>query len=121
MDLTQRELVGKVALITGVSRRAGIGAAIATELARAGANIFATFFRPYDAAQTWGSAPNETELLLQELAAHSSVFSLELDLSEPSAAGKLFERAIKQFGRVDILVNNAAHWEPGGIDRTDAA
>lgn len=51
--MSQRELANKVALITGVSRRAGIGAAIARELAQAGAKVFVTFFRKYDEASSF--------------------------------------------------------------------
>lgn len=43
-----RELEGRIALVIGASRRAGIGAAIATELAHAGAHLAVTFFRDYD-------------------------------------------------------------------------
>ena len=53
--MTTRELTGKVAVITGVGRRAGIGAAVARELARAGAKLLLLYHRAYDAAQSWGS------------------------------------------------------------------
>ena len=43
-----------VALVTGVSRKIGIGAAIARALALAGMNVFTTFYRPYDATMAWG-------------------------------------------------------------------
>jgi 3-oxoacyl-[acyl-carrier protein] reductase len=118
--VSSRELEGKVALITGVSRRAGIGAAIAQELALAGAKVFATFLRKYDEQQAWGVQPREPELLLEELATRGEVDGVELDLSAPSAPRELFDRAIARFGRVDILINNAAHWESGGIERIDA-
>jgi 3-oxoacyl-[acyl-carrier protein] reductase len=112
-----RELVGKVALVTGVTRRAGIGAAIARELGRAGARLFVTFFRRYDEQQAWGVETQEPESLMQELRALAEeVDGLELDLSQPRAAAELFRRARQRFGQVDILVNNAAHWEAGGID-----
>ena len=62
-----RELAGRTAFVTGVTRRAGIGAAIARELGRAGAKLFVTFFRHYDQQQTWGVGPNEPEALLHEL------------------------------------------------------
>ena len=47
-------LSGRTALITGVSRKIGIGAAVAMRLAQAGANVFTTYYRPYDAAMPWG-------------------------------------------------------------------
>lgn len=115
-----RELAGRVALVTGVTRRAGIGAAIARELARAGAKVFAASFRQYDEHQAWGLEESETSALLDELRAISDVCGLDIDLSLASAPRELIESALAQFGRIDILVNNAAHWEPGGVDQVDA-
>ena len=111
----------RVALVTGVGRRAGIGAAIARELARAGATVFVSFFRRYDQAQPWGSDDAMPEALLLELRAHGEADGCELDLSDPTAPAALFAAARRRFGRVDVLVNNAAHWEAGGIERIDAA
>src|SRR5690625_8044726 len=48
-------LKGKSAVVTGVSRRAGIGYAIACRLAAYGANVFCHHFSPHDAEQEWGS------------------------------------------------------------------
>jgi 3-oxoacyl-[acyl-carrier protein] reductase len=107
--------------VTGVTRQAGIGAAIARELARAGAKVFMAFFRQYDQAQPWGLDESEPDALIQELGELSDVSGMEIDLSLPTAPGELMQQALARFGRVDILVNNAAHWEPGGIDRVDAA
>jgi 3-oxoacyl-[acyl-carrier protein] reductase len=119
--MNHRELNGRVALVTGVTRRSGIGAAIATELARAGAKVFISFFRKYDHAQVWGVDPGEPEAIMEGIGALSDVCGLELDLGLPSAPAELIQRVIETFGRVDILVNNAAHWESGGIDQVDAA
>lgn len=116
-----RELTGRTALVTGVTRRAGIGAAIARELARAGARLFVTFFRHYDRQQAWGVEPNEPESLLSELHSISvDVAGTELDLSQPASPAELFRQALQRFGCIDILVNNAAHWEAGGIGEVHA-
>ena len=115
-----RELFGRTALVTGVTRRAGIGAAIARELGRAGASLFVTFFRQYDQQQAWGVEPNEPESLLSELGSLADVAGTELDLSQPASPAELFRRALQRFGRIDILVNNAAHWEGGGISEVRA-
>ena len=113
------ELTGKVALITGATRRAGIGAAIARELVGAGAVVFVAHFRDYDRQKAWGIAPEEPESVLATLGASGA--GTEIDLSESSGAGQLFDRAISRFGHVDILVNNAAYWEAGGIAEVTAA
>lgn len=113
------ELTGKVALVTGATRRAGIGAAIARELVAAGAAVFIAHFRDYDQQKTWGIAPEEPEAILAALGASGA--GTEIDLSEPSGAVQLFDRATSRFGQVDILVNNAAYWEAGGISDVTSA
>jgi len=112
------ELAGKVAVVTGVTRRAGLGAAIARELVEAGAAVFVTHFREYDRRQTWGVAPGEPESILAALGEQGA--GIELDLSSRSAAADVFNQAESRFGPVDILINNAAHWEPGGIRQVSA-
>ena len=119
--MSGRELTGRTALVTGVTRRAGIGAAIARELGRAGAKLFVTFFRQYDQQQVWGIEPNEPESLVSELGSIADdVAGTELDLSQPDSPADLFRQALERFGQIDILVNNAAHWEAGGIDQVRA-
>ena len=116
------DLKDRVALVTGVGRRVGIGAAIARELARGGAKVFVSFLRRYDEAQSWGGDAAMPEALLQELRSHVEADGCELDFADPTAPAALFAAALRRFGRVDILVNNAAHWEAGGgIERVDAS
>ena len=110
------ELAGRVAVVTGATRRAGLGAAIARELVAAGAAVLITHFREYDKRQAWGVAPDEPESIVEAL----GCAGIEIDLSHPSAAIDLFDHAGARFGPVDILVNNAAHWEPGGIRHVSA-
>ena len=119
--MNSRELTGRTALITGVTRRAGIGAAIARELGRAGARLFVTFFRAYDRQQVWGVESNEPESLLNELRSTADdAAGIEIDLSQPASPAELFRQALQRFGSIDILVNNAAHWEEGGIGKVGA-
>jgi 3-oxoacyl-[acyl-carrier protein] reductase len=114
--MSDRELTGRTALVTGVARRAGIGAAIARELGRAGARLFVTCFRHYDQQQAWGIEPDEPESLVRELGAIAGdAAGTELDLSQPDSPAALFRQARQRVGPIDILVNNAAHWEAGGI------
>jgi hypothetical protein len=55
MNMEQNALAGRVALITGVSRRKGIGFAIARRLSALGASPFLHSFAAFDAAQPWGA------------------------------------------------------------------
>ena len=57
-----------LALITGASRRIGIGAAIALGLAQSGWDIATTFWRGYDASMPWGSNPADVTWLQEQLA-----------------------------------------------------
>ncbi len=109
---TARQRAGRVALVTGVSRPAGIGAAIARELAEAGATLVVGSFRAYDEQQTWGPGPDDAALRRD---------AVDLDLGAPDGPARLFAEAIRRHGHVDVLVNNAAHWADGAIEQVDVA
>ena len=61
------QLKNKVAVVTGVSRLDGIGAAICTELAEAGYDIFFTYWTEYDKEMPWGVDKNEQIQLKEKL------------------------------------------------------
>ncbi|MEZ4555124.1 MAG: SDR family oxidoreductase [Caldilineaceae bacterium] len=102
-------LAGRVAVITGASRRIGIGAAIARAFAARGADLFLTYYRPYDAEMPWGSAADDVTDLVAELqAAGRRVAHGEYDLSQARCRAVLFDAAEAALGPVHVLVNNAA-------------
>lgn len=103
-------LKGKIALVTGASRKIGIGSAICRLLAQAGADIFFTYYTPYDHEMPWGIHPDEPEALLQDLRGLGvRAEALEADLSDPQVPASLFQAAEERLGPVDILVNNATY------------
>jgi 3-oxoacyl-[acyl-carrier protein] reductase len=107
----------KVALVTGASRKAGIGAAVARALARDGSDVFITYFRPYDHEAGLAGSTDEHLSLLSELKEIGSrAEALELDLSGPEAPGQLFDYVEATLGPVSILVNNAVHSARDGIE-----
>ncbi len=111
------DLTGKIALITGASRRIGIGAAIARALAGAGADVGFTHHTPYDAEMPWGSAPQDVPDLLAELRALGvRAEALALDLGDPAAPAATLAEVNRLLGPVDILVNNATVSINAGID-----
>ncbi len=117
MTVYQRDmLAGRTAVITGVSRQIGIGAAVARALAEVGCNVFTTYYRPYDAAMPWGSQADEAEALIAELRQWGvRADGLELDLSDPVAPTVLFAAVEAAIGPADILVNNATYSVNDGV------
>ena len=99
-----------VALITGASRAAGIGAALSETLARAGWDVALTYWRPYDASMPWGSAPAEVEELTKRLRSFGArVFAIEADLADTEAPARLFDAIEKSLGPVTALVLSHCH------------
>jgi 3-oxoacyl-[acyl-carrier protein] reductase len=110
-----------VALITGVSRKIGIGAAIARALAADGVDVFTTYYRPYDATMAWGSEPTEAEAVLAEVRVMGArAAGVEVDLADVTAPARLFDAVEKELGMVTILVNNATHSLNVGIEELTA-
>lgn len=103
-------LSGKTALITGVSRRKGIGYAVATTLARLGASIFVHHYSPHDAEQPWGADPLDDVRagIADALVSGAVMGDLSADLRDPAAADPLLNAASALTGRLDMLVCNQA-------------
>ncbi|MDC3953901.1 SDR family oxidoreductase [Polyangium jinanense] len=90
-------LKDRIALITGAD--SGIGRAVAIAYAREGADVGIAYLSEHEDA-------NETKRLVEEAGQKAALFPG--DLSSDTACKKLVEDAVKAFGRIDILVNNAA-------------
>ena len=117
------EFEGMCVLVTGCGRVRGIGRALSVAFARAGADVVAT-----DIAT--GGTRNENEEGLEEIrlgwtgleslakeieGLGRRILTLEGDVSHAADAERFVKEALARFGRIDVLVNNAA--APHGADR----
>lgn len=121
-------LKDRVALITGANNPQGIGATTALAFAREGAKVVLVYKkvpRPFDQNKTdkngvdryyaanAGNA-DAVESKLRELNADHLI--IESDISDENAVKEIFEAVIERYGRVDVLVNNAATDDENGLD-----
>jgi 3-oxoacyl-[acyl-carrier protein] reductase len=104
------------ALVTGVSRRAGIGFAIVRRLQEAGANVFVHGWAPHDVTQDWGADVDGTEGVAREL----GVGHVEADFADPDAPARVVAAAREALGPLDILVVNHARSGDGRLHELTA-
>lgn len=103
------ELLGKVALVTGGARR--VGRAIVLELARAGCDVLVHFDRSREEAET---AAGEVHAMGRRALCVSGA------LEERASWKAIVEQAAGEFGRLDVLVNNASAFEAEAPDKLEA-
>jgi NAD(P)-dependent dehydrogenase (short-subunit alcohol dehydrogenase family) len=107
----ERDISGKVALITGASR--GIGKQTALALARRGAKIVVTA-RTTSTGGTLAGTIGDTVGEVEDLGAEA--LAVAADLSQQNDLERVVQAAVQRFGGIDILINNAAvtighHWD----------
>lgn len=101
-------LRGQVALVTGASRRAGIGYAICRRLAAYGASVFVHHYSPHDAEQPWGADEVAAVVAGVREVADAQVLDMSADLADPEAPAQLVSSVVAALGRLDIVVCNHA-------------
>ena len=121
-------LKDKVALITGANNPRGIGAATALAFAREGAKVVIVYkkvLRPFDPAKTGcdgvdryyaANAGNADAVERKLKAMGADCMVLESDIADEDAVKKIYAAVTARYGRVDILVNNAAADDENGFD-----
>ena len=90
------ELTGKAAIVTGAS--SGIGRAIALALAREGATVAVNYARDAEGAS---STVKDIE------GSGGNAFALQADVSKSADVQRLVDETVREFGRLDVMVNNA--------------
>src|SRR4051812_26986524 len=96
MSNQEKKLLNQVAIVTGAS--SGIGAGVAKALAEAGAVVVVNYSTSADKAE---------EILSEIKEAGGNGITLKADVSKEADVIKMFESTIKEYGTVDILINNA--------------
>ncbi len=91
------KLKDKAAVITGAD--SGIGRAVALAFAREGADVLIAYLNEHEDAE-------ETRRLVEE--AGRKAVLMPGELADPAHCRALVDRAVREFGRIDVLVNNAA-------------
>lgn len=121
-------LKNKVALITGTNNLWGIGAATAFAFVREGAKVVLVYKkvdRPFDATRTdrhgidryYGANAGDASVVeakLKEM--NADYLIIDGDISKEDAVKDIYAQSLARFGRVDILVNNAATDDENGFD-----
>jgi acetoacetyl-CoA reductase len=103
-------LQGAVAVVTGGSR--GIGAAIAEELGRAGAKVVVNYSGSKEPAE-------EVAEKINQVGGGGEAVVVQADVSDPEDAQRLIDEAVENFGRVDVLINNAGINADATIEKLD--
>ncbi len=119
MTGSERELSGKVAIVTGAGRLRGIGRATANVLARMGADVVVTgtgrdpaTFPPDEKEAGW----RDIDSTADEVRAFGvKALPVIMDVTSADDVQALIDQTVDELGRVDILINNAA--APYGADR----
>lgn len=118
-----QSLEGKVALVTGAS--SGIGAAVATALAAAGANVVAGARRTDRLAELAGATaagqgdPVDTDVAPR--ATPGEIFPVKLDVTDEQSVRDAVAATVERFGRLDLVVNNAGVMLVGAVQTADTS
>lgn len=118
-ELQNPELAGKVAIVTGAGRMRGIGRGTANVLARMGANVVVTgtgrnpeAFPDDEKEAGW----EDIQSTAKEVEAYGvRALPLVVNVADEDDVRRMIEATVTEFGRIDIIVNNAA--APYGEDR----
>jgi len=111
-------LAGRVALVTGASRRSAIGAAVVRRLTADGATVVVQSWAPADGKR---SDPGGAEQLVELRASGRNLAHISADLADPDTPAQLVATAQEAFGRPDMIIANHARSTRQSLDELTAA
>jgi meso-butanediol dehydrogenase/(S,S)-butanediol dehydrogenase/diacetyl reductase len=106
--MVEGRFIDKVVIVTGAG--SGIGAATAHRFGREGATVIAV-----------GRTDDKLQRTIAEAPAGSTIIARVADVSDESAITALVDDVAREYGRLDVLVNNAGIGMPGTVEHTDTA
>jgi len=110
METVERNLAGKIVLVTGAAKR--LGRAIALAAARSGADVAITYLQSERAAHT----------LVGQLARHGgNAFAVRCDITDEISVREMVKEVARDLGGIDVLVNNAANYETAEFEELTVA
>ena len=121
-------LKGRVVIITGANNPQGIGATTAYDFAREGAKVVLVYkkvMRPFDKNKTdrngidryYEANAGDADIVESKLKEiNADYIILEKDISNEDAVKEIYSTVIEKYGKIDVLVNNAAVDDENGFD-----
>ncbi len=111
----------RIAIVTGVSREVGLGAAICRSLAHRGYSIYFTYDQAYDALMPWGKDEDFPARFAHYFDELGTIYAHRaLDLADPKAITLLYDDVEKTLGKPSVLINNATYSTQDGYQALDA-
>ena len=106
-----KKLEGKVAIVTGASR--GVGEYMAIELAKEGCNIVVAARTEHAGESRLEGTIGETAAQLEKLGVRA--IAVKCDVTDDDSINAMAQRTVDEFGRIDVLVNNAGIMAPAKL------
>lgn len=114
------DLSGRIALVTGATRRGGIGAAVCRALAASGAHVAFTSFTDYDVKMYQADSSDPARLVDELHDMGVPAIDIPFNLEQAERLPRLLDRVEQELGPMSILVNNAAYSTRDGWERLTA-
>jgi 3-oxoacyl-[acyl-carrier protein] reductase len=107
----------RIALVTGLSRRAGIAPAVVARLLDDGYRVLATGWAPHDAEMPWGEDADGGAKLAASLGDSDRLHWMAADLEDPATPAALVAATVERYGAIDAVVATHARSSHTNLDQ----